>query len=203
MTDHDDERFTMRLKEWAADYQAPPEPPREAMWQAIVRERRERRSRTSPVVWVRWSVGLAATLALGIALGRLSRPDVTPEVVAGIPVEEFAVANVAFERMTREHMGRVETFLNVFRSEARAGRMDSTMGGVARALAAQNRLLLGSPAASDASVRRLLNDVDLVLMQIQQYGATGSENDLDFINDGIQRRGVLLQLRTVSTQGAT
>ena len=203
MTDHDDERFTMRLKGWAADYQAPPEAPREAMWQAIVRERRERRSRTSPVVWVRWSVGLAATLALGIALGRLSRPDVTPEVVAGIPVEEFAVANVAFERMTREHMGRVETFLNVFRSEARAGRMDSTMGGVARALAAQNRLLLGSPAASDASVRRLLNDVDLVLMQIQQYGATGSENDLDFINDGIQRRGVLLQLRTVSTQGAT
>jgi hypothetical protein len=203
MTDHDDERFTMRLKGWAADYQAPPETPREAMWQAIVRERRERRSRTSPVVWVRWSVGLAATLALGIALGRLSRPDVTPEVVAGIPVEEFAVANVAFERMTREHMGRVETFLNVFRSEARAGRMDSTMGGVARALAAQNRLLLGSPAASDASVRRLLNDVDLVLMQIQQYGATGSENDLDFINDGIQRRGVLLQLRTVSTQGAT
>ncbi|MEX0690779.1 MAG: hypothetical protein WD934_00445 [Gemmatimonadales bacterium] len=203
MTDHDDERFTMRLKEWAADYQAPPETPREAMWQGIARERRARRARPSVMVRLRWGVGLAATLALGIALGRMSQSEVAPDGVAGVPGDEVEVSNVAFERMTREHMGRVETFLNVFRSEARAGRMDSTMGGVARALAAQNRLLLGSPAASDASVRRLLNDVDLVLMQIQQYGATGSANDLDFINDGIQRRGVLLQLRTVSTQGAT
>ena len=64
-------------------------------------------------------------------------------------------------------------------------------------------MLLTSPASEVPAVRQLLDDVDLVLMQIQLYDATGSTEDLGFIDDGIERRSVLLKLRALSSQGAT
>lgn len=206
MTTPDDERFSAHLRAWAADYQAPPETPRDEMWQAIAQRRAERRPPARQPQWVRWGIGIAATLALGVALGRMTapaatEPDAGPSTLA--QARDMPVANVAYELATRDHVQLVETFFNVFRSEARAGRLDGSFGSAARRLAVQNRMLLTSPAAEDPAVRQLLDDVELVLMQIQQYSATGNSEDLGFIDDGIEQRGVLLKLRTLSTQGAT
>lgn len=204
MTDEQDERFALRLREWAADYQTPPATPRQAMWEAIARRRAVRRARRRPAVWVGWGVGIAAALALGIALGRVTAPDAAPvPVQATRMLPNTAMSNVAYEITTREHLRQVETFLDVFRSEARAGRLDGAFGNAARLLNMKNRMLLNSPAADDATVRQLLNDVELVLLQIQQFDASGNGEDLEFINDGIQQRSVLMKLRALATQGAT
>ena len=210
MTDqHEDERFAARLREWAADYQTPPATPRDEMWQAIARQRASHREVRRPA-WMAWGIpaAIAATLVVGIALGRMTVPDgaptdapvaSAPDLAAGDP----PVENVAFEVATRDHMQRVETFLKVFRTEAQAGRLDGSFGVTARSLAARNRMLMASPAGTDPTVQRLLGDVELVLLQIQEYDVTGSNEDLEFIDDGIEQRGVLLKLRALTTQGAT
>jgi len=41
--------------------------------------------------------------------------------------------------------------------------------------------------------------VELVLVQVAQYSADPSREDLRFIDDGIEQRGLLLELRTVTT----
>lgn len=65
-----------RLRELAREhYNVPPATPREAMWARIEAARRQARGRQRGGVraaWVGWGVGLAAMLALGIGLGRLT-----------------------------------------------------------------------------------------------------------------------------------
>ncbi len=74
-----EDRFEEFLREGLADYNRPPEPPTEAMWSRIEAARVESTvKRASPrralglPVWGQWAAGLAATLVVGIALGRLS-----------------------------------------------------------------------------------------------------------------------------------
>src|SRR6266851_4307085 len=70
-----DDRFDRLLREVAQDYHRPPTPPREEMWRAIVATRAARRQRRG--VWhttLRWGVGIAAVLALGIARLMLDSP---------------------------------------------------------------------------------------------------------------------------------
>src|SRR2546429_2896837 len=65
-----DERFERRLVDAAQDYHRPPATPREEMWRQIVAARQARRRRR---VMLRppppWGEGIAAVLALGVAIG--------------------------------------------------------------------------------------------------------------------------------------
>src|SRR5256884_7605042 len=80
-----DERFERLLREAAQDYHRPPATPREAMWQGTAARRAARRRRAAtwrPVL--RWGVGIAAVLALGVAIGRWAAepPRTRPAPVA-------------------------------------------------------------------------------------------------------------------------
>lgn len=213
MTEDQFERFA---RDAARDYNRPPEEvPREAMWAAIQRERRERRQATPAwqrPQWVRWGVGIAAALALGIGIGR-SWTDDTPAAV-GVPVvvagDETSADDAELYRfVTAQHLGRVETFLAMFQVDARAGHYAGNAGGTARDLMTTTRLLLDSPAAQDEQFQLLLEDIELVLAQIAQFPDTRRSQELEFIDDGIDRRSMMLRLQaalaadpTLSGQGA-
>jgi hypothetical protein len=74
-----DDRFDETLREAARDYNDPPPTPRDAMWARI----EAARAGSSTVVplhrrvprWGAWTLGLAAMLMIGIAIGRLTRID--------------------------------------------------------------------------------------------------------------------------------
>ncbi len=216
-SDDGGEGLDERIRAAAGDYHRPPETPREAMWDRIrsardsgelvrVRERRARR-------WTVWGAGIAAVLALGIAIGRLSAPGAagsTGGVAAGAPPTAVgttagerpgtvasSAADAAYRMAAAGHLYRVEAFLTQFRSEARSGRVDPDLRAPARQLLSNTRLLLASPAANDPSLRTVLDDVELVLAQIAGYSADPSRENLRFIDDGIEQRGVLLELRTL------
>lgn len=205
---NDDDRLDARLRELAQDYQRPPETPRDAMWERIQAARRTARPgvrRPSPV-W-RWGLAIAAVLVLGILIGRYSAraPAAAPQLaaVSDSGVGAPSVVPVAYQVAADQHLSRVETFLTVFQADARTGRVDSTVAAPARGLLLQTQLLLDSPAASDTRVKSLLDDVEFVLAQIAQYSphGVGGRQDLQFINQGIQQRGVLLRLRTSVPSG--
>ena len=204
-----DDRLDERIRAAASDYREPPETPREAMWERIQaaragRELREAAARRRRGRWMRWGIGIAAVLVAGIAIGRLSAPGGSPArrvaPTASAAGTTGSRALVAYRVAAAEHLGRVEAFLTLFRREAEAGRVDGDLHVPARNLLSDTRLFQASPAADDPALREVLGDVELVLAQIAQYTEEPSRRqDLRFIDEGMEQRGVLLELRTVVT----
>ena len=216
-----DDRLDDQLRNAAKDYNDPPETPRERIWARIVTERAEKTEKTdkSPVLPIRpirhlrplwWAAGIAAVLALGIGLGRLSI-NTAPPVVAPAPVATAPaprVSNAAYQVATAEHLSQSEAFLTLFRASVRQGGNERLASATARQLLATNRLLLDSPAANDGRTRLLLQDLELVLAEIAQLSPQPRSRDLDLITEGMERGGVMSRLRTAvpsgpsTTQGA-
>ena len=76
--------------------------------------------------------------------------------------------DAAYRITAMEHLGQSEAFLTLFRASVRKGGNEQLASATARQLLATNRLLLDSPAASDARTRLLLQDLELVLAEIAQ-----------------------------------
>jgi hypothetical protein len=113
----------------------------------------------------------------------------------------------AYRLAVVEHMARTEVLLTSFRAEARtaerAPRADAQFGILARDLLRNTRLLLATRTNEDPALTRLLEDLELVLMQISQYTAEGRRGDLDAINQSLDRRNVLPKLRSTIPAGAS
>jgi hypothetical protein len=198
-----EDRFERLLREAAQDYHRPPETPREELWRRITALREARRRRlvfiTSP--WVRWGVGIAAMLALGVGIGRwTARPPSVgqPAVAAAASGDQGALA---YRVAAAQYLTRTEALLTGFRSEARSGQPDAQFARQARDLLGTTRLMLDSPAAQDAHLKGLLEDLELVLAQIAQLPASGDRDDVQSINQGLEQRSVLLRLRTANPAG--
>ena len=217
-----DDRFDDQLRDSARDYNAPPATPREEMWVAIQArraeaEKTERTEKTegsgTPVTplrplrhlrRLRWPAGIAALLALGIGLGRLSAPKPGPAAPVTIATDAPPrVGDVAYRIAATEHLGQSEAFLTLFRASVRRGGSEQLASATARQLLATNRLLLDSPAASDARTRLLLQDLELVLAEIAQLSPRPSSPDLDLITEGLERGGMMSRLRTAVPSGAS
>ena len=223
-----DDRFDDLLRDAARDYNEPPDTPRNAMWERIVAARAEPSDRSetqddSRVIPFRpvgprrhlrplaWAAGIAAVLAFGIGLGRLSapaaRPTTPPQPVAVQPGPR--VSSAAYELATTEYLSQSEAFLTLFRASLRQGAGNEQLAAAtARQLLATNRLLLDSPAADNSKTRLLLQDLELVLAQIAQLSPQSRSRDLELITEGLERAAVMTRLRTAvpsgpsTTQGA-
>ena len=210
-----DDRFDDQFREAARDYNAPPETPRDVMWERIVAARTEKTDKTdTPVIplrphrLLRPLIGVAALLALGIGLGRMTAPapdsPTTPTNVATGSTEAAPRSSeVAYRLAATEHLSQSETFLTLFRASVRQGGNEQLASSTARQLLATNRLLLDSPAATDNRTRLLLQDLELVLAQIAQLSGGPSSLDRDFITNGLDDSGVMSRLRTAVPSGTS
>jgi hypothetical protein len=223
-----DDRFDDLLRDSAREYNDPPETPREELWQRIVAAREGEKAapkeKTEKLVLpfrrlrgirpnrpLTWAAGIAAVLALGIGLGRMSvHQPATVAITAPAPASAGAtrVSGVAYRVATTEHLGQSEAFLTLFRASVRDKGNERLASATARQLLATNRLLLDSPAADDARTRLLLQDLELVLAEIAQLSPQPRSRDLELIKEGLEQGGVLSRLRTAvpagtsATQGA-
>jgi hypothetical protein len=192
-----DDQLDDRLREAARSYNAPPETPREEMWERIQAGRR----REPRVLQLRprrmlWAVAAAAVLALGIGIGRIS---VGPETTAW----EGPSANATTYRLAaQEHLSQSEAFLTLFRTSLEERTDHRLASASARQLLATNRLLLDSPAAVEPATRLLLEDLELVLAEIAQLSPRSREQDLQLIRDDMERGNVMPRLRTAVPAGA-
>jgi len=113
---------------------------------------------------------------------------------------------LAYRLVMLQHMAGSEAMITAFRASARRGEVDAQMARWARELLGTTRLLESSPASADPTMRRMLQDLDLVIAQIVQYAAHGTTNpdELDLIERSIQTRGIMAKLRgTTPTRGRT
>jgi hypothetical protein len=198
-----DDRFDDLLRESARDYNDPPETPREEMWSAIKAQRAEK-GPLHNLRPIRLAVGVAALLAFGIGLGRLTvrRPEPLPAPVV-VATETPRAKGTAYQIAATEHLSQSEAFLTLFRASLNGGGNERLASATARQLLATNRLLLDSPAATDGKTRLLLQDLELVLAEIAQLSPQPRARDLDLITEGLEQGGVLSRLRTAVPSGAS
>jgi hypothetical protein len=191
------DRFEERLRDAARDYHTPPPVPRDDMWAEIAARRDAERARVVRP-WMRWGIGIAAVLVLGIAIGRFTAPGgngLPPRAVAVDAANEGAGA---YRVAAGQYLSRTEAFLTGFRADARRGKLDSSFTASARDLVTSTRLMLDSPAGRDPRLRALLEDLELVLVQIAQFDRG---EDTQLIDQGLEQRGVLLRLRAAIPAG--
>ena len=198
-----------------AEYHVPPEVPGDEIWSRIQAARRSRTQappatagpaaatlrpsdhRTVRLPWLRYVTGIAALLALGIGIGRVSTrssaPTAAPTVTAAAPNR----SGQAYAIATADHLSRVETFLTSLRTAPG----EEQFAGQARDLLSSTRLLLDSPGATDPRMRALLEDLELILVQVTALDGRRDRDELNLITDGLEQREVLPRLRTAIPAG--
>jgi len=109
-------------------------------------------------------------------------------------------ASMAYRLAVVEHLAGTEAMLSSFRAAAKRGEVDAQITTWARNLLTTTRLLQGSVAQEDPTMKRLLDDLELVLVQIAQYTSAGPHHaeELELIEHSIERRGVIGKLHTNS-----
>ena len=202
-----EERFEDFLKRTLDDLDDVPTPPREAMWAQIDSARRfqRRAERTSSRrVWVNWSVGFAAMLAIGIGIGRMTArpqliqgPQTQTEVAARTGITDANPNKVTYQVAVAQHLSQAEALLTSFRTQPQTTAPDPQLAIFARDLLTSTQLLLDSPAADDPRVKELLGDLELILAQIAPLYAP-TEEERDIIQDGMERTSVLPRLRATT-----
>lgn len=203
------------LRSAARDYHAPPELSRadlDVMWTAIeaksfksdIGGRVSDSDRSVTVLARRWFaprslLPIAATLLLGVALGRVSvrAPNALPEVnvTRRMSIIDTMQVPSPYRATTSRYLGQAAALLVALPD---GGRADDRFTGRAHNLLLTTRLLLDSPAADDVRTRALLEDLELVLAQVVRLRSGGTQGpaDLDLIRQAMDSRDVMPRLRT-------
>jgi hypothetical protein len=186
------------LLDAARAYHAPPSPPRDAMWADIqaVRSGHARRRSVPVPPWIGLALAASLILATGIALGRWTNRAPTPPL-AFTPTARPERNGLAYQVAVVQNLAATEALLTAFRSNTGS---DSAMSAWARDLLSNTRLLLDSPAGVDPGRRRLLEDLELVLVQIVQLGPANAA-DREMIDRALEHDHVLTRLRTAVPAG--
>jgi len=220
-----DDPLDPTLLDAAREYHRPPQHvPRDAMWAAIARSRASRGPRTG--IRPRWAsypalIAASVLLAAGITAGwfareHLSAPELqtaatTATRVPGVP-EGMAggstTGTIAYRIAVAHDLTGAEALITAFEDTALHSTgdqqtSDAQLDSWARELLSNTRLLLDSPAGRDPQRRRLLEDLELVLVQIIQVGPSHRADDRQLINRTLDRNQVLTRLRTAIPAGMT
>lgn len=211
-----DERFEELMRDAKKTYRTPPTADFDSMWKSIEgayfggamgqspthHNERPRGLQHSAMRWV----GIAATLVVGIGIGRMSlrldhvaptQPTVTNVAVVqpDAPKSDTAMAR-PYELETSQYLGQTAALLVSLPTEVKTP--DAQFAARASDLLTRTRLLMDSPAASNPSMRSLLDDLELVLMQVVRLQSSSNRTDLELINRALEQRDVIPRLRTAA-----
>jgi hypothetical protein len=221
-----DPDFDAWIRRAAAAVNAPGTVPAEDMWTAIsaahpaatapspgVLPFRPRRAWRRPAAL---AAALAATLVLGIALdrliilrgGRASGPVLAthPAGSSGPASGQVGAQDDLYRLAAVQTLSQAEALLTAYRASDGAARDSVTsrhLGTWARDVLGSTRLLIDSPAGADPTIRVLLDDIELVLVQIVRLSGTPLDStDRTLIDDALRDRDLLPRIRTAVPAGA-
>jgi hypothetical protein len=196
-----DERLDELLADAARTYRVPPEPDLDGIWRDVEREAfgdpaRRRRAWWRTPSWPALAMAAAASLTLGIGLGRMSTPPVAgAPVVAASAAAPSAELPAGYDRTATELLGKTVILLAALPAER--GRDASVrFSSQASEMLSTTRLLLDSPAASDPRFKELLQDLELVLAQIARLNGGRGREEMELIKDAVEERDVVPRIHS-------
>ena len=160
--------------------------PRELMWARIRKERTTRvhaaRKQRETRRYLITGAAIAATLVIGIGLGRISKSDAINRTTTNAPAVAVTDSQQGAESSPvrvamNEHLVRTATLLTSVVSRDPDARPRADVTAWSQEWLATTRMLLDSPEViADDETKRLLEDLEVVLMQIiQSRGTTAPE----------------------------
>jgi hypothetical protein len=140
---------------------------------------------------------LAATLVIGIGIGRFAVPTQAPVDPAGqVATSDSVSLAEPYQSTTSRYLGQAVALLVSLPADVREGRANEPYMGRAHDLLLTTRLLLDSPASADPRFRTLLEDLELVLAQVVRLQSAESSEELELIRQALEQRDVLPRLRS-------
>jgi hypothetical protein len=207
----EDERFEELMRDAAHTYRKPPQAQFDEMWAKIETAHFDSMAPSDTQLRPlsggkrfavpRW-VGIAATLVIGVGIGRASmlmnRTPAAPAAVVKVAstTPRAIPANAEYDTETSKYLGQTAALLIALPSEPRPGRADDQYALRANELLSRTRFLIDSPAANDPQMRTLLEDLELVLAQVVRLQSSHNRTELDLINRALEQRDVIPRLRT-------
>lgn len=183
-----------------------PDAPLEEMWQVI--ENAHFNARAANSRWMRTAPWLAAaaTLVIGIGIGRYvprAKTSTSAPVVAAsnisAPVADTSAVADAYRDQTSHYLGQAAALLISLPAKDVSGKTDASFANKAADLLVTTRLLIDSPAASgDPKLRSLLEDLELVLVQIARLHGEKNKSDLDLIHQAVEQGDVISRLNSAA-----
>ena len=192
----DDNSFDDFLRDAAKDYNAETKPPADAIWAAIESDVAEAIRPKRRSAWVPVGVGIAATLMIGVAVGRWTSSVAPVAPVSVRAASDDSLRSVAHTRAaTLEHLGEAEVFLTAVRADMKSGRTDADRAARSRELLARTRLLLGASEARSPAVERLLEDLELLLAEISALPTPRPSMETKLLDESMRDGNILPRIR--------
>lgn len=145
--------------------------------------------------------------ASGTASPTHSTSHAAPRVDDGTSGASIAPSsNAAYQLATMRHFAAAEALLASYDGSARDAKTDAQLASWASDLLSQTRLLLDSPAGRDPVRRRLLQDLELVLVQMAQLSPDASKSaalEHELIDGSVRHNDIITRLRSAVPAGAT
>ena len=219
-----DVEFDAWIDRIAPSVHVPPSTPRAEMWDVIAARAAVGRATpptaNSPTAisvwrsrWARpawaWPAAIAAALLVGIGIDRVAigREALTPPATQFAHSADTAATDAGklYRLAAVETLGQAEALLTAYRADGAMSRDSASsrqLGLWGRQLLSSTRLLLDSPAGDDPQFRRLLDDLELVLVQIiRGAGAELDASERALIEHAMKERNLLPRIRTVVPAG--
>ncbi len=195
--------------------------PREMMWARITRDRGAASRTVKRAFSFTRVAAIAAVLVGGVAIGRYVVPAapalIAPTTVAATDsaqavndravhgsglgpdaLAELAPSNDPVRVAMGEHLARTVALLTTVRDQDPAMGPGADVSAWARDLLSTTRLLIDEPQLRDERTRRLLQDLELVLVQIIQARESAPETQRA-PKETIRETNLLLRVRAVVT----
>lgn len=189
--------------------------PREMMWKRIDSARKREpdhrelaprhADRGTAVRSFKWRqiAAIAAVLVGGVAIGRYVVPSATTPGAAADSTAQVADRGSAPNASDpsrvamQEHLAHTIALLAVV-NDGHAGKSAPDIGAQARDLLTTTRLLLDQPQLRDSTTRRLLQDLELVLVQVIQARGNAPETERA-PRETLKETNLLTRVRAVVT----
>ncbi|MEP7347761.1 MAG: hypothetical protein ABI877_21000 [Gemmatimonadaceae bacterium] len=203
---NDDEKFDNWLTSVAKDYNRPPERvPRIEMWDEIerglaaspvhdnVRTFPVRRGLSMPAYAIAATLLLAVGVGSGYWLRGRAAPTPPSTEIGAKPTPSGSTGS--YDTALQTHMANAEAFLVAYRGSSN-DETDTHVRSWARDVLGTTRLMMDSPAATDAGRRRLLEELEFILVQIVQLPDSAPADERALIDRSLRRDQLLTRLRT-------
>jgi hypothetical protein len=205
----DERTLDALLSDAARTYRVPPEPPLDAIWSQV----ESLAFVTAPArqgrfAWRTLGLAMAASLVIGVAVGRVSARGGNVPPVAAVaaskpvvmsPVSQAKTAAEPYQRATEEFLGSTALLLAALPRTGSGDRTSTLLPEQAAQLLTTTRLLLDSPVGANPRMKALLQDLELVLAQVARLQPRRESAELTMISQTLEDRDLVPRIRSAVT----
>lgn len=191
------------MQEAATHWRVPVDPPLDEIWSAVEAEAFAPPRRLGSPGWSVVGIAAAAALVVGAVGGRYSAhrgiiPPVASTATGLPPGVQVSVlpANDPNQRAMGELLGRTAVLFAAFPADSAGS--DTEISREGARLLTTTRLLLDSPAGSDARLHNLLQDLELVLAQVARFDPRHRRDEIQFIQTALDQHDIVPRLRSAA-----